>query len=37
MGNHSDGVKAHTSAVVTSQEASQERFPDPGLPRTLHV
>lgn len=32
MGNHSDGVKAHTSAVVTSQEASQERFPDPGLP-----
>ncbi len=32
MGNHSDGVQAKSSAVVTSQEESKEKFPDPGLP-----
>ena len=31
MGNHSDGASEKT-AVVTSQEASQEKFPNPGLP-----
>ncbi|MDY3049346.1 MAG: Rieske 2Fe-2S domain-containing protein [Rothia sp. (in: high G+C Gram-positive bacteria)] len=31
MGNHSDGAQ-HNAAVVTSQEAGQEAFPNPGLP-----
>ncbi|MFW0155066.1 Rieske 2Fe-2S domain-containing protein [Rothia sp. P6271] len=32
MGNHSDGVQEHSSAVVTSHEESKEKFSDPGLP-----